>query len=135
MSLPSLPATLTATNADNKTATASVDVLDSLEEVTITYDSKGGSTCAPKTIYKGQEIGQMCTPTKKGYVFDGWYSEGDTKVTDRFAISNNITIYAKWKVAENPNTGIFTPIVGMIILTAASVLTFVILTKKSKMLN
>lgn len=49
-------------------------VNDGLAE-SIYFDTDGGSFCAPITGRKGEAIGQLPTPVKEGYVFDGWYTD------------------------------------------------------------
>lgn len=43
-------------------------------------------------------MGTLPTPTRSGYVFDGWYTaaSGGTKVTSSTTVSSNITIYTHW---------------------------------------
>ena len=71
---------------------------------TLTFNSNGGSACNPATITeeKGEPWGTMCTPTRSGYVFDGWNTAQDgtgTTVTATTEVTGNITVFAKW----NPN--------------------------------
>ena len=43
---------------------------------TITYNDNGGSGCSSssKTVTYGSTYGTLCTPTREGYIFAGWYS-------------------------------------------------------------
>lgn len=43
---------------------------------TITYNDNGGSGCSSssKTVTYGSTYGNLCTPTRDGYIFAGWYS-------------------------------------------------------------
>ena len=70
---------------------------------TVTFDTQGGSSIAPITIGEGKAITLPQTPTKEGYIFDGWYL--DDSFVEQFnetqTISANITVYAKWRL---PNT-------------------------------
>lgn len=79
----------------------------------ITFNSNGGSvTETSKSVYYGQAYGDLPTPIRTGYAFDGWYTEqsGGTKVTADTVVSAlaNQTLYAQW-IAEaynvNWNTG------------------------------
>ena len=65
----------------------------------ITFNSLGGSHIPTEARYDGQEIGQLPTPIREGFTFDGWYVDLDdesTKVTEETLITSNITLYAKW---------------------------------------
>lgn len=74
------------------------------ETVTITFDSNGGSSCAPQTRYKGQKAGTLPIPTKENRVFRGWYPspqpsrslDGNTRVTEDTIIDEDVTLYARW---------------------------------------
>ncbi|MCI6265257.1 MAG: InlB B-repeat-containing protein, partial [Erysipelotrichaceae bacterium] len=73
----------------------------------VTYDNQNGTGCTNKTVTYESEYGELCTPTRNGYKFTGWYtqaSNGDnitsnTKVTN----FNNHTLYAHWQ--ENSGWG------------------------------
>ena len=43
---------------------------------TVTYNDNGGSGCSSysKTVTYGSTYGNLCTPTRSGYIFAGWYS-------------------------------------------------------------
>ena len=43
------------------------------KEITISFDTQGGSEITPITIRSGESLTLPKTPTKEGYVFDGWY--------------------------------------------------------------
>ena len=67
---------------------------------TIKLDTNGGDALKDISIQKGQAIGTIPTPTKKGYVFNGWYS--DEKLTKEYSADEKVTasttLYAGWKV-------------------------------------
>ena len=75
------------------------------ETYTVTFDANGGS-CSTSSIKvtQGSNYGSLPTPTKTGYVFDGWYTSatGGSKISDYddVAITSNITLYAHWKEAK-----------------------------------
>ncbi len=66
----------------------------------LNYNSNGGSDCASKTIVFNKEMGDLCTPTRGGHIFQGWY----TSITDGTQVTSNTkltvgadqTIYAHW---------------------------------------
>ena len=78
-------------------------------EISISFNSMGGSSVQSITIEKGKPISLPTAPTKEGYVFDGWYYDENYstayKVSDTF--TSNTTLYAKW----NENKKQFTNIV------------------------
>ena len=78
-------------------------------EISISFNSMGGSSVQAITIEKGKTISLPTAPTKEGYMFDGWYYDENYsiayKVSDTF--TSNTTLYAKW----NENKKQFTNIV------------------------
>ncbi|SFH99059.1 Listeria/Bacterioides repeat-containing protein [Pseudobutyrivibrio sp. OR37] len=67
----------------------------------VTFDSNGGSvTTTTKSFTSGSGIYDLPTPTKEGYIFDGWYTEesGGTEVKagDKYTYAKDITLYAHW---------------------------------------
>lgn len=60
------------TNYNTKTATYTLKV--TTNQFTLTYNNNGGSGCSTKTITNGSTYGTLCTPTRSGYTFIGWYS-------------------------------------------------------------
>lgn len=71
-------------------------------QFTLTYNSNGGNACSPstKTIVYGNSYGTLCTPTRTGYNFSGWYTaaSGGSQVTSSTVTTGNVTIYAHWSV-------------------------------------
>ena len=66
---------------------------------TLTYNANGGSVSpSSKTLNEGSTYGNLPTPTRSGYTFDGWYTKasGGNKVSSSTKISGNTTIYAHW---------------------------------------
>ncbi len=75
----------------------------SIVPITATYDSEGGTTCSPatKSVTPNSIYGTLCTPTKTGYDFEGWYTEDNgtgTQITSSSTVTatTNHTLYAKW---------------------------------------
>ena len=69
---------------------------------TLRFDKDGGSgTCDNITQFSGDQWGSLCTPSKTGYTFRGWYTEkngGGTQITSTNTASSNTTVYAKWTI-------------------------------------
>ena len=71
-----------------------------IEDITITYNAKGGTvTPSSKTFPPGTAIGELPTPEKVGYDFDGWYTDDGTyqnEVTSSTVFNTTTEIFAKW---------------------------------------
>ncbi|MCL2819030.1 MAG: InlB B-repeat-containing protein, partial [Actinomycetia bacterium] len=69
--------------ATNQYKTIPIYVATGTIQVTVTFNTQGGSPVASKEVILGQAIGDLVTPTRAGFTFKGWYdaaSDG-TKVT------------------------------------------------------
>ena len=67
----------------------------------VTFDPNGGTVSTTSKSYTyGASIYDLPTPTKEGYIFNGWYTEeaGGTEVKsgDKYTYAKNITLYAHW---------------------------------------
>ena len=77
---------------------------------TVSFDTKGGSDVASQTIVHGNKATKPADPTKtetktEAFVFAGWYTstDGGTTLSETAfdfdtAITDNISLYAKWNV-------------------------------------
>jgi len=82
---------------------------------TITFDANGGSvTNSTKTVYQDNAYGELPTPIRTGYTFEGWYTSKtyDTQITSStiVTITDDQTLYAQWTANEytvtyHPNGG------------------------------
>ena len=65
---------------------------------TVTFVSNGGSDVDAKTVENGKTISAPAAPTKNGYIFAGWYTDGT--LNEKYDFSNSVTddmtLYAKW---------------------------------------
>ncbi len=92
---------LTSENRATVTFTASWEA----KTYNITLDANGG-TCSVDSIdvVYGSTYGELPTPTRSGYTFDGWYtkSDGGTLVesTDKHLQSSMTFLYAHWVVIK-----------------------------------
>ena len=67
----------------------------------LTFIPNGGSVSpTSKSLTYGSQYGNLPTPTRTGYTFNGWYDwESDAKVSSTTTIgANNVTIYARWTI-------------------------------------
>ena len=112
----------------------------------ITFNTNEGDEIPPREVEYGTDIGELTTPIKPGYQFEGWYT--DKELTKEFKMdkmpAQNITIYAKWTkypgedVLKVPNTSKFKGILiylisVMFITTGLGIIMY--FTKKKKALK
>lgn len=72
------------------------------EKFTVSFNTNGGSPIDAVKVESGKTVAKPTSPTKKGYTFDGWYTDsGLTKPYD-FAspVTADITLYSKWEKAS-----------------------------------
>ena len=67
---------------------------------TVTFDTDGGSEISAKSVNADEAVAQPDSPTKTGFVFDGWYTDSQLTTAWDFEtkVTQNITLYAKWKI-------------------------------------
>ena len=75
-----------------------------VETITITFDSKGGSTVDSITINKGTELILPKDPTYAGYTFKGWYDINETPIHNNVLLEEDTTLYAKWEKIPEPKS-------------------------------
>ena len=67
---------------------------------TLTFDSNGSSDkFESRLLYYAEVYGELPTPQKEGYVFNGWYTDitgGDMVISTTSMENSNITLYARW---------------------------------------
>ncbi|WEV46538.1 InlB B-repeat-containing protein [Bifidobacterium sp. ESL0690] len=75
-------------------------------QLTITFDVEGGSAIAPRIVAEGDKFGQLPTPTRTGYRFDGWFVESMLRSLVPYdpnaTISGNVTVVAQWTKIAPP---------------------------------
>lgn len=88
-----------------------------LNRYTVKFDANGGvldeGTATLVTVVEGDMVSQPVAPSRKGYDFSGWYSDG---AAYDFAspITGDITLTAQWKQHRNPP---IIPKTGSVVLT------------------
>ena len=65
---------------------------------TVTFDSNGGSAVAEQKVASGYCANIPSDPIKSGLVFAGWYNGEDLWVFSEKAVTENVTLKAKWIV-------------------------------------
>ena len=64
----------------------------------ISFESNGGSSVPIQALSYGDILGELPTPTREGYTFDGWYSDSslNTQYYSHGNIRESFTLYARW---------------------------------------
>ena len=75
--------------ANQQKATSNVTVNYSRPSYTVTFDPAGGGSSSSKIVKLGDNYGDLPTPTKTGYTFNGWQTSDGTAVT---STTQNTTI-------------------------------------------
>ena len=90
------------------------------QKYTVQFDTDGGTAVNAMTV---SVIEQSPSTTRKGYTFDGWYTENTftNKVTFPYEVMKAQTLYAKWK--QNGPEEIVFSVDGNGVLTGVSGLT------------
>ena len=78
---------------------------DSIETITVTFDTKGGSKIDSKTFSVGSELSlPKEEPVYKGYVFKGWMLKDGTPVYNKAILNESVTLYAIWEKKGSSKT-------------------------------
>lgn len=77
------------------TLTTLVDKIKALINVTVTFNTDGGSTVESQTIPFGTVATLPEAPTKEGYTIIGWYL-GENPFNYETLVESNITLTAHW---------------------------------------
>ena len=83
------------------TKTYKVATLD--DAYTVTFNANGGTPSETKKfVAYNQPVGTLPLPTRKDYIFDGWFTEidGGEEVTANTIVSSNVEFYAHWHQEE-----------------------------------
>ncbi len=68
---------------------------------TVVFESEGGTVVEPQEVDINGKATEPTPPTKAGYTFDGWYNGSDKWQFSMYAVTNPMTLYAKWIANEN----------------------------------
>ena len=82
----------------------------SSDNLTVTFDSAGGSTISAQLVRYGQLLEKpSVNPEKAGYTFAGWFTDPDYTHAWSFpaTVSQNTMLYAKWIEVEKPVSAAF----------------------------
>ena len=91
------------------TAFAEGELRDSTN-VTVTFDSAGGSEVEPQSVPQGQPAQRPADPVKEGYTFIGWYDKADLQYINLpewnfdYPVFENMELVAQWMEARPIST-------------------------------
>ena len=83
------------------TAFATGELRDSTN-VTVTFDSAGGSPVEPQSVPQGQPAQRPADPIKDGYTFIGWYNKDDLPYNNMpewnfsYSVTKDMVLVAQW---------------------------------------
>ncbi|WP_417056326.1 leucine-rich repeat protein [Ellagibacter isourolithinifaciens] len=83
----------------------------------ISFDANGGtladSDSANRNVAEGERLGELATPTRKGYEFGGWFTEkgAGKEVNSETTPEGNATYYAHWQKTVDGSTYYVNPVV------------------------
>ena len=70
---------------------------------TVTFDANGGECDTTSLeIISGETVSALPTPVREGFDFLGWFDENGGEFTAETAVTADITVTAKWEVAQPP---------------------------------
>ena len=70
-----------------------------IKNVTVSYDSRGGSTVSSQEVQSGGTVGTLPVSEKFSYHFGGWYTalnENGTEFLADTVVKEDMTVYAYW---------------------------------------
>ena len=91
------------------TAFATGELRDSTN-VTVTFDSDGGSAVTPQQVLQGQKVQRPADPIKEGHTFIGWYNKADLQYINLpewnfdYPVFENMELVAQWMEARPIST-------------------------------
>lgn len=71
--------------------------------VDVTFDTNGGSEARSGTVIAGDAVGSLPVPFRKGYEFDGWWTElaGGYQIDANEKVTMARTFYARWNAKNS----------------------------------
>lgn len=74
---------------------------------TLNFNTDGGSTVVAQTVPHGGMASKPADPVRSGYTFVNWYTDPGCTMEYNFnlPVTNTVTLYAKWTVNQDNNTG------------------------------
>ena len=73
-----------------------------VETHTVTFDAQGGSPIPEEQkIRHGEKLTRPNDPTREGFVFDGWYYQGEKWSFVGYVVTEDMTLTAQWSEADS----------------------------------
>ena len=70
------------------------------DQVTVTFDTGGGTEIAAQTIKRGETATEPQAPEKAGYVFAGWFCDGEEWSFTDCSVTEDVTLTARWETTH-----------------------------------
>ena len=92
------------------TTAFAADESPAVTNVTVTFDSDGGSAVAPQQVLQGQKVQRPADPIKEGHTFIGWYNKADLQYINLpewnfdYPVFENMELEAQWMEARPIST-------------------------------
>ena len=92
------------------TTAFAADESPAVTNVTVTFDSDGGSAVAPQQVLQGQKVQRPADPIKEGHTFIGWYNKADLQYINLpewnfdYPVFENLELVAQWMEARPIST-------------------------------
>ncbi|MHB1989128.1 MAG: InlB B-repeat-containing protein, partial [Acidimicrobiales bacterium] len=82
-------------------------VFTPVAEVTVSFDTEGGSLVASRTLREGTSITLPARPTRAQYLFLGWYqrARGGEALRSPLRLTRSVMFYAHWKQLPEVSKG------------------------------
>ena len=84
------------------TTAFAADESPAVTNVTVTFDSDGGSAVEPQSVPQGQPAQRPADPIKDGYAFIGWYDKADLEYSNMpewnfsYPVTKDLELVAQW---------------------------------------
>ena len=84
------------------TTAFAADESPAVTNVTVTFDSAGGSAVEPQSVPQGQPAQRPADPIKDGYTFIGWYDKDDLPYNNMpewnfsYSVTKDMVLVAQW---------------------------------------
>ena len=92
------------------TTAFAADESPAVTNVTVTFDSDGGSAVEPQSVPQGQLVQRPADPIKDGHTFIGWYNKADLQYINLpewnfdYPVFENMELVAQWMEARPIST-------------------------------